>query len=52
MPDDFAFVFTKQQIYVSESRVANGNTGFSKIFTNQSNEKMYSIVLGCDRKIA
>ena len=50
MPDDFAFVFTKQQIYVSESRVANSNTGFFKIFTNQSNEKIYSIVFSCDRK--
>ena len=50
MPDDFAFVFTKQRIYVSEGRVANSNTGFLKIFTNQSNEKVYLIVLGCDRK--
>ena len=50
MPDDFAFVFTKQRIYVSESRVANSNTGFLKIFTNQSYEKSYSIVFSCDRK--
>ena len=50
MPDDFAFVFTKQQIYVSEGRVANSNTGFLKIFTNQSLEKIYSMVLSCDRK--
>ena len=45
MPDDFAFVFTKQQIYVSESRVANGNTGFLKIFTNQSYEKCIQLYL-------
>ena len=50
MPDDFAFVFTKQRIYVSEGRVANSNTGFFKIFTNQSKEKIYSIVFSCDRK--
>ena len=45
MPDDFAFVFTKQQIYVSESRVANGNTGFLKIFTNQSYEKCIQLYI-------
>ena len=45
MPDDFAFVFTKQRIYVSESRVANGNTGFLKIFTNQSYEKCIQLYL-------
>ena len=45
MPDDFAFVFTKQQIYVSEGRVANGNTGFLKIFTNQSYEKCIQLYL-------
>ena len=50
MPDDFAFVFTKQRIYVSEGRVANSNTGFFKIFTNQSNENIYSTVFTCDRK--
>ena len=51
MPDDFAFVFTKQRIYVSESRVANSNTGFLEIFTNQSHEKIYSIVLSCDKSL-
>ena len=50
MPDDFAFVFTKQRIYVSVGRVANSNTGFFKIFTNQSNENIYSTVFTCDRK--
>ena len=45
MPDDFAFVFTKQQIYVSESRVANSNTGFLEIFTNQSMKKFIPLYL-------